>query len=51
MYNGSSTSVKAERGVSAEYYSTVDLHQGSVFSPFLFVVVLGVLSESVRKEK
>ena len=37
--------------VSVEFLVTVGLHQGSALRPFLVVVVLDVLSESVRKEE
>ena len=43
--------MRTECGVSAEVPVTVALHQELALSPLLFVVVLDVLSESVRKEE
>ena len=43
--------MRTECGVSAEFPVTVGLHQELALSPLLFVVVLDVLSESVRKEE
>ena len=37
--------------VSAGFPVTLGLHQGSAMSPLLIVVLLDVLSESVRKEE
>ena len=43
MYNGATTRVRTECGVSAEFPVTVGLHQGSALDTFLAVVVLDVL--------
>ena len=44
--------MRTECGVSAEFPVTVGLHQEeSVLSHFLFVLVLDVLIETVRKEE
>ena len=53
MYNGPTTieRTESECGVSAEFPVPLGLHQGSALSPFQFVVVPDVLSESVRKEE
>ena len=40
-----------EGGVSAEFPVIVGLHQGSALSLLLVVILLDVLSESVRKEE
>ena len=50
MSNGATTRVRTLCGVSAESPVSVALHQGSALSRFLFVVVLDVLTESVRIE-
>ena len=47
-YGARTTKVRRECGVSAEFAVTVGLHN---WTPFLFVVVLDVLNESVRKEQ
>ena len=49
MYKGAKTRVKVGDGHSEEFDVGVDVHQGSVFSPFLFSIVLDVLSEDGRK--
>ena len=46
MYKGAKTRVKVGAGHSEEF---VGVHQGSVLSPFLFSIVLDVLSEDGRK--
>ena len=43
MYNGATTRVRTECGVSAEFPVTVGLHQGSALSPFVCVVVLDMM--------
>ena len=49
MYKEAKTRVKVGGGHSEEFDVGVDVHQGSVLSPFLFSIVLDVLSEDVRK--
>ena len=47
MYKRAKTRVKVGDGHSEEF--DVGVHQGSVLSPFLFSIVLDVLSEDGRK--
>ena len=47
MYKGAKTRFKVGDGHSEEF--DVGVHQGSVLSPFLFSIVLDVLSEDGRK--
>ena len=49
MYKGAKTRVQVGSGHSEEFDVGVGVHQGSVFSPFLFSIVLDVLSEDGRK--
>ena len=49
MYKGAKTRVQLRGGHSEEFDVGVGVHQGSVLSPFLFSIVLGVLSEDGRK--
>ena len=49
MYKGAKTRVKVGGGHSKEFDVGVGVHQGSVLSPFLFSIVLDVLSEDGRK--
>ena len=48
-YEGACTTVRTCKGVSEEFDIKVGLHQGLVLSPFLFAIVIDVLSNDVRK--
>ena len=50
MYRGSKTSVRTVYGDTEEFNVEVGLHQGSALSPFLFLVVVDVLSETAHGE-
>jgi len=43
MYVGATTAVKLKNGTSQEFDVKVGVHQGSVLSPLLFIIVLGAL--------
>ena len=47
-YHGASTVVRTMHGRTDEFSINVGLHQGSGLSPFLFIVVLDVISEEFR---
>jgi hypothetical protein len=44
MYDGATTAVRLETGESGEFPVRVGVHQGSVLSPLLFIIVLEALS-------
>ena len=48
-YHGASTVVKTTHGRTDEFPFKVGLHQGSGFSPFLFIAVLDVISKEFRR--
>jgi hypothetical protein len=48
MYCGASTSVKLQGCESSEFEVKVGVHQGSVLSPLLFIIVLEELSKNFR---
>ena len=49
MYVGSTTAVKLRNGVSERFEVKVGVHQGSVFSPLLFIIVLEALTRKCRR--
>ena len=48
MYEGALTSVKLGGGESVEFAVKVGVHQGSVLSPLLFIIVLEALSKKFK---
>ena len=50
MYHNCDTSVSSAAGETESFQVRVGLHQGSALSPFLFVVLMDVLTEEVRLE-
>ena len=49
MYENCSTTVRCEAGDCVEFDVRVGLHQGSALSPFLFILLLDVLTEGMRR--
>src|SRR5450432_1869136 len=49
MYEGATTAVKLKNGVSQEFEVKVGVHQGSVLSPLLFIIVMEALSCNFRQ--
>ena len=49
MYRGCQTKVRSAAGESG-FNLDVGLHQGSALSPYLFLIIMDVLTEGVRKE-
>ena len=50
MYTGCRTKVHTVAGESSKFNVEVGLHQGSALSPYLFLILMDVLTERVRKE-
>ena len=50
MYEGARTSVRSAAGLTEDFEVRVGLHQGSALSPFLFAIIVDVLTKDVRKE-
>ena len=48
MYSNASSRVRVGEGYSKEFEVKVGVHQGSVFSPLLFIIVLEALSREFR---
>src|SRR6478735_8316429 len=48
MYDGVTTAVKVKDKVSEEFQVKVGVHQGSVLSPLLFIIVMEALSKCIR---
>ena len=49
LYEGSKIKAKVGSEFSEEFYVAVGVHQGSVFSPFLFAIVVDVVKENARE--
>jgi len=49
LYEGSKTRVRVGSGLSEEFPVKVEIHQGSVLSPLLFVIVVDVVTKCARK--
>ena len=50
MYTGCRMKVRTVAGESSKFNVEVGLHQGSALSPYLFLILMYVLTERVRKE-
>ena len=50
LYEGAKTRVRVDSELSEEFEAKVWMHQGSVLSPFLFAVVVDVVTEFARKD-
>ncbi|KAL5195329.1 putative serine/threonine-protein kinase [Glycine soja] len=49
MYDRVSTSVRTQSGESDDFPITIGLHQGSTLSPYLFTLILDVLTEQIQE--
>ena len=49
LYEGASTSVRTQDGDTVDFSITIGLHQGSTLSPYLFTLVLDVLTEHIQE--
>ena len=50
MYQGCQTVVRSAAGESNSFGVAVGLHQGSALSPYLFLLLVDVLTQDVRKD-
>ena len=50
MYHQCETVVRCAAGRSEPFAVEVGLHKGSVFSPFLFAIMMDSLTENIRKK-
>ena len=50
MYDGATTTVRSEAGLTEEFKVGVGLHQGSALSLFLFAIIMDKLTENIRKD-
>ena len=50
MYRGCKTKVRSAAGESGRFIVDVGLYQGSALSPYLFLILMDVLTEGARKE-
>jgi len=49
MYERASTSVRTQDGAIEDFPITIGLHQGSTLSPYLFTLVLDVLTKHIQE--
>ncbi|KAH1210522.1 LINE-1 retrotransposable element ORF2 protein [Glycine max] len=49
MYDRVSTSVRTQGGESDDFPITIGLHQGSTLSPYLFTLIMDVLTEQIQE--
>jgi len=50
MYEGGRTSVRTPGGVTNDFFVVMGLHQGSALNPFLFTIVMDVLTRGIQDE-
>ena len=50
MYNISTTAVRYAVGVTEGFEVKVGLHQGSALSPYLFAMVMNMMTDDIREE-
>jgi len=49
MYERASASARTQDGTTDDFPITIGLHQGSTLSPYLFTLVLDVLTEHIQE--
>jgi len=50
MYDRVVANVRTSGGIISDFSITIGLHQGSVLSPFLFVIVIDKLTRAIQDE-
>ncbi|PKA65631.1 ubiquitin-protein ligase E3 C [Apostasia shenzhenica] len=50
MYEGVVTCVRTQEGLTKDFFITVGLHQGSALSPYLFALIMEVMTEHIQDE-
>ena len=50
MYDGETTTVRSAAGLTKKFKVSVGLNQGSALSPFLFAIIIDMLTEDIRKD-
>jgi len=50
MYEGARTSVRTLGGVTHDFFICRGLHQGSALSPFLFTLIIDVLTRGIQDD-
>ena len=50
MYRRCETTVRCAAGTTESFEVKVGLHQGSALSPFLFAIVMDVITNEVKRE-
>jgi len=50
MYDGVVANVRTCEGITSDFSITIGLHQGSAFSPFLFVILMDELTRAIQDE-
>ena len=51
IYEGARTSVRSAAGLTEDFEVRVGLHQGSALSPFLFAIIMDVLTKDEKRRK
>ena len=50
MFDGVMTNIRTCRGITSDFSITIELHQGSVLCPFLFVILMDELIRTIQNE-
>jgi len=48
MYDSAATAIKVNGGLSKEFLVKVGVHQGSVLSPLLFIIVMEAMTQEFK---
>ena len=50
VYDGETTTVRSAARLTEKFKVSVGFYQGSAFRPFLFTIIMGKLTEDIRKD-